>query len=67
MNCEYIKDHCDLYEKMKKGIIIGVEKGRESALKELLERVEEDQAERQVQTINVIELKAIIKEMGVEV
>lgn len=39
---------------------------RESALKELVERVEKDQSERQVQTINVIELKAIIKEMGVD-
>lgn len=39
---------------------------RESALKELVERVEKDQSERQVQTINVLELKTIIKEMGVD-
>lgn len=45
----------------------GFRECRESILKELVERVEKDQSERQVQTINVLELKAIINEMGVTV
>lgn len=44
----------------------GAKWGYGKALKELLERVEKDQLERQVQTINVIELKAMIKDLGVE-
>lgn len=65
MNCKFIKDNCDLFGKMKKGIIIGFEKGRESALKELLQKCEESLVYFGTPTLN--KLKEFIKEMGVEV
>lgn len=53
-------------QKLEQAYLDGAKRGYDSALKELVERVEKDQSERQVQTINVLELKVIIKEMGVD-
>ena len=59
------KNNCCEYCNTRNAVLYGLKEGRESFAKELVERVNQDQAKRQIQTINVLELKEIINQMGV--